>query len=125
MYGSVRRQLMQEYVQKSIRTTLPRRPARVSGSELSQLDDPVELGRRPEVPQSRGRRRVERLRLARAGQLLELALRRAGVLEPLLQRLRVAGYRRLEVAVDAERDRERGHADEHARRAAHAPARAA
>ena len=33
--GSVRRQLMHEYVQKSTRTTLPRRPAIESGFELN------------------------------------------------------------------------------------------
>jgi hypothetical protein len=34
MYGSVRRQLIQEYVQKSTRTTFPRRDAGVSAGEL-------------------------------------------------------------------------------------------
>src|SRR5499427_8092551 len=36
MYGSVRSQLMQVYVQKSTRTTFPRSDAAVSGGELSQ-----------------------------------------------------------------------------------------
>src|SRR5439155_25745998 len=35
-YGTVRSQLMQVYVQKSTRTTLPCRSAAVSGAELSQ-----------------------------------------------------------------------------------------
>src|SRR3954462_13881624 len=35
-YGSVRRQLMHVYVQKSTRTTFPRRADAVSGDELSQ-----------------------------------------------------------------------------------------
>ena len=37
-YGSVRMQFTQVYVQKSMRTTLPRRSSMVSGSELSQLE---------------------------------------------------------------------------------------
>src|SRR5215831_3718680 len=39
-YGSERRQLMQEYVQKSTSTTLPRRPSAVSGAELSHSTAP-------------------------------------------------------------------------------------
>src|SRR5437016_3543872 len=39
-YGSVRSQLMQVYVQKSTRTTLPCRSAAVSGGELSQAVAP-------------------------------------------------------------------------------------
>ena len=37
-------QLMHEYVQKSTRTTLPRSPAIVSGSELSQCSMPENSG---------------------------------------------------------------------------------
>src|SRR3954452_7605858 len=36
MYGSVRSQFTQEYVQKSTRTTRPRSASAVSGSEFSQ-----------------------------------------------------------------------------------------
>ena len=45
--GSVRRQLMHEYVQKSIRTTLPRSDAIVSGGLLNQCDMPVKSGAAP------------------------------------------------------------------------------
>ena len=48
--GSVRRQLMHEYVQKSTRTTLPRRPASVSGVSpgvFSQCAMPVIAGAAP------------------------------------------------------------------------------
>src|SRR5688572_16109557 len=47
MYGIARRQLMQEYVQKSMTTTLPRNPSRVSDFELSQPVAPVSAGIRP------------------------------------------------------------------------------
>src|SRR5687768_8212446 len=47
MYGIARRQLMQEYVQKSMTTTLPRNPSRVSGFELSQPVAPVSAGISP------------------------------------------------------------------------------
>src|ERR1700722_9315384 len=40
IYGNVRRQLIQEYVQKSIRTTLPCRDASVRGGELIQAVAP-------------------------------------------------------------------------------------
>src|SRR4051794_22167 len=40
MYGTVRSQLMQVYVQKSTRTTLPCRSAAVSGGELSHAIAP-------------------------------------------------------------------------------------
>ena len=43
-YGSVRRQLMQVYVQKSIRTTFPWSPSGVSGGELSQPVAPASEG---------------------------------------------------------------------------------
>src|SRR5688572_4527160 len=38
---------MQEYVQKSMTTTLPRKPSRVSGFELSHPVAPVSAGMRP------------------------------------------------------------------------------
>src|ERR1700722_19185204 len=41
MYGSVRRQLMQEYVQKSISTTLPCSAAGVSAGELNHVFAPT------------------------------------------------------------------------------------
>ena len=44
-YASVRSQLMQVYVQKSTRTTFPRRTSGVSGSELSQPAAPSNAGR--------------------------------------------------------------------------------
>src|SRR2546421_9604767 len=43
-YGSVRRQLMQEYVQKSTSTTLPRSSCIVSGGELIQAVSPWRAG---------------------------------------------------------------------------------
>ena len=45
--GSVRRQLMHEYVQKSISTTLPRSCASVSGFELNQAEIPAKSGAGP------------------------------------------------------------------------------
>ena len=45
--GSVRRQLMQEYVQKSIRTTLPRSAASVWGLELIHCWTPRNSGAGP------------------------------------------------------------------------------
>ena len=45
--ASVRSQLMQVYVQKSTRTTLPRRSAAMSGGELSHPVAPSKPGRRP------------------------------------------------------------------------------
>src|SRR5688572_5599722 len=45
----VRRQLMQEYAQKSTTTTLPRRPSRVSGWLLSQPVAPSSGGKGPSV----------------------------------------------------------------------------
>src|SRR6185312_719077 len=48
-YGSVRRQLTHEYVQKSITTTLPRRPAAVSGGELSHSTAPSSDGSVPSI----------------------------------------------------------------------------
>jgi hypothetical protein len=47
-----RRQLMHEYVQKSNTTTLPRRPARVSGFELSQPVAPLSSGICPSITAS-------------------------------------------------------------------------
>ena len=53
--GSVRRQLMHEYVQKSTSTTLPRSFCIVSGAELNQRPPPASDGRRAVVGQRRGR----------------------------------------------------------------------
>src|SRR4051812_29379277 len=56
--GSARRQLMQEYVQKSTTTTLPRRPSAVSGAELSHSVAPSSggsvpcTGRAPAAPRA-------------------------------------------------------------------------
>ena len=47
MYESVRSQLMQVYVQKSTRTTLPRRFSVESGAELSQPVAPSSEGKCP------------------------------------------------------------------------------
>src|SRR5436190_1806006 len=49
MYGNARRQLMQEYVQKSRTTTLPLSDARVSGLELSQPVAPASSGMSPSM----------------------------------------------------------------------------
>src|ERR1700691_5580053 len=46
-YGSVRRQLMHEYVQISSSTTLPRRPWALSGGELSHCTAPDNGGMSP------------------------------------------------------------------------------
>ena len=112
---------MQEYVQKSISTTLPRRLSRVSGGVLNQRPSgssggatPVggELGRSAEVARVGS---GVRLRLLGARHLRELLARRAGVLDVLLERLGVPGECRLEAGVDVERDRERDRADHEAR----------
>src|SRR4029450_5643925 len=60
--ASVRSQLMQVYVQKSTRTTLPARPSGVSGDEFSQPVAPSKPGRRPSTgnPTVRGWRRAPR-----------------------------------------------------------------
>ena len=47
MYGSVRRQLMQVYVQKSISTTRPRRPFICSGVVLNQRPGSAKSGAAP------------------------------------------------------------------------------
>src|SRR5690242_4069224 len=49
MYGSARRQLMQEYVQKSMTTTLPLSAAFVSGFELSHVVAPLSSGMSPSI----------------------------------------------------------------------------
>src|SRR3954454_24075573 len=49
MYGSARRQLMHEYVQKSSTTTLPRSAARVSGFELNHPVAPLSSGMSPSI----------------------------------------------------------------------------
>src|SRR5690349_16317120 len=49
MYGSARRQLMHEYVQKSTTTTLPRSAAFVSGGELSHVVAPASSGMSPSI----------------------------------------------------------------------------
>ena len=64
---------MQEYVQKSIRTTLPRRDASVSGVELSHRSMPAKSGA---WPKSRSWLSGSTWRLARQ-QAVELALGRA------------------------------------------------
>ena len=51
--GSVRRQLMHEYVQKSISTTLPRSSCMVSGRLFSQPSTPGEVRGRPVVGERR------------------------------------------------------------------------
>src|SRR6185503_4114286 len=62
---------MQVYVQKSTRTTLPRRPSGVSGSELSQPVAPSNEARRPSTGNSAAsparRCASERRRPGRAG----------------------------------------------------------
>src|ERR1700733_10339727 len=50
MYGSSRRLLMHEYVQKLISTTFPSRDLLLNGVELSQLTAPSKLGIRPSSP---------------------------------------------------------------------------
>ena len=87
--GSVRRQLMHEYVQKSTSTTLPRSAASVRGAPpgvLIQRVDPLDLRRarpRPRLDRSRG---VGAARAARA-----LAAPWSCSLDALLERLRVPG----------------------------------
>src|SRR5207253_5384089 len=54
-YGRVRSQLMQVKVQKSTATTLPRKPAGVSGGELSHAFAPVNAGRLPSIGNSAAR----------------------------------------------------------------------
>src|SRR5689334_11398007 len=49
MYGMARRQLMQEYAQKSTTTTLPRSASRVSGLGFSQPVAPSRGGSGPSV----------------------------------------------------------------------------
>src|SRR4051812_20204747 len=51
-YGSWRSQLTHVYVQKLTSTTLPRRPAVVSGAELSQSLAPSSCGILPSAPSS-------------------------------------------------------------------------
>src|SRR5881394_2174815 len=50
--GSARRQLMQEYVQKSMTTTLPRKASRVSGEEFNQPVAPASDGISPSTAAS-------------------------------------------------------------------------
>src|SRR5215471_163241 len=50
MYGSSRRLLMQEYVQKLTTTTLPRNTFAFNGTELSQATAPSKSGIRPSSP---------------------------------------------------------------------------
>src|SRR5882757_3377887 len=51
-YGTDRKQLMQEYVQKSMRTTLPLSCSRVSGAEFSHFTAPSKLGNVPSFANS-------------------------------------------------------------------------
>src|SRR6202035_1001209 len=50
MYGSARRLLIQEYVQKLTSTTLPRSDLLLNGVELSQATAPFKSGIRPSSP---------------------------------------------------------------------------
>src|SRR5437899_12535300 len=50
MYGSSRRLLMHEYVQKLTSTTLPRNALLLNGGELSQASAPSKSGIRPSSP---------------------------------------------------------------------------
>src|SRR5205823_14250442 len=54
-YGRVRSQLMQVKVQRSTATTLPRKPAGVSGGELSHAFAPAKAGRLPSIGNSAAR----------------------------------------------------------------------
>src|SRR6266851_8269009 len=63
-YGRVRSQLMQVKVQKSTATTLPRKPAGVSGGELSHAFAPVNAGRLPSIGNSAARALSRRNRSA-------------------------------------------------------------
>ena len=76
--GSVRRQLMHEYVQKSTSTTFPRRPASDSGASpgvLSQSSMPRSSGARGSL----GSVVVGGERIARVGQLARARVRRPSV----------------------------------------------
>ena len=92
-----------EVDQNDLAAELPKR----EGVAVDPRRESCELRSLPEVPQ-RGARGL----LARAPtQLPQLALGLVGLLDLALERLRVAGDRRLEVAVDVERDRQRGQRD--------------
>src|SRR6187551_2169566 len=58
-YGSARRQLMHEYVQKSTSTTLPRNASRDSGAELSQRVAPASDGIAPSTGNAPATPRVD------------------------------------------------------------------
>src|SRR6266498_5623218 len=77
---------------------------------VDPLRDAGELRRRSEVPQRRVARGLARV----APQLSQLALRAVVLLDLLLQRVRVARERGLEMAIDVEGDRERRHSDDDA-----------
>ena len=62
--GSVRRQLMHEYVQKSTRTTLPRSCSSVSGSLLIQCESPASSGAAPKSRRTTARLLPRRCRAA-------------------------------------------------------------
>ncbi len=107
--GSVRRQLMHEYVQKSISTTRPRRPASVSGvppGVSSQAEMPVNSGAGPKSRRfppgiAPGADRAGRGRApGRCLQVVDLPLHRVRALH-LLQHVGVAGRGRGERVGDA------------------------
>src|SRR5215213_1579058 len=120
MYGSVRSQLMQVRVQKSTRTTWPRRSAGPSGSESSHsvappsegmctLANTVHLAKRPERSPHLGREELGLLPggevAARVG-LVEVGEAGVGLLDPAAWGSPdLAGERR---EADRNRDRRRG-----------------
>src|SRR5438445_2257740 len=89
---------------------LAAQPPESQRRRVEPVRDPLERRRRTEVRKARGvdlygcRTWMRHLR--------ELAARGRAALDPVLQRLRVAGERRLETRVRAEGDRERGCRDQ-------------
>src|SRR5581483_1813796 len=88
--GSVRRQLMHEYVQKSTSTTLPRNPWSASGFVPIHAPSACSGG---------------------AADLRELPLRGAVVLDPVLEERRVCGRHSGEAVVEVEDEPERDEPD--------------
>ena len=103
----MRRQLTHEYVQKSTRTTRPRRLSYRDRIAVDPVGDPSELRR-----DCRRARRGLRGLVSREPQPSQLALCPRALLDLLLEGLRVAGNRSRELLVGAERDRDRRDADE-------------